>query len=524
MAFGLLQNLYKHLQSKWEKKLTLVCLGLDNAGKTTTINTLNGLLEEEATPTFGFQAQHLTEGRFKVEIFDLGGSKNVRRIWKAYFSEVHAVIYVVDATDRERFGEARAVLEEALAQAHLEGKPVLVFANKQDLATVAPAAEVAVALGLDGRPGNRFNIVGCTARVAEGKQPDARLRDGFLWAISQVNAVYTSLDARVKAESAVVKAEEAAKKKEREERGRAAKEERYRRQAEQEAAEAVAGPVPASASAPMISALLSSTPEPEPEPQSMRPNPMVAVGLPNQIESPKRPGPAEPALLLAATGSPMGERLFSDPFSDTANVAGVSGGAAAASRRPPLPLDDSVGSSGPRDLRPATGGSVGRVGSASRMSRQGSRPGSAVPAALAPAAVSSPAVLQDELPERPAIGGHRSVGAEPSMSGLAEPASLPTARDPAPEPYSRPPAKSAKDADDSAGWSGLAEPAPAPAGLPPVATARPGSGLAGGTEDPVSTPSAKDAPDAPNGHGGHGSPVSTLTPGQASSNQVVPVA
>ncbi|KAG1652184.1 hypothetical protein FOA52_010010 [Chlamydomonas sp. UWO 241] len=67
MAFGLLQNLYKHLQSKWEKKLTLVCLGLDNAGKTTTINTLNGLLEEEATPTFGFQAQHLTEGRFKMD-------------------------------------------------------------------------------------------------------------------------------------------------------------------------------------------------------------------------------------------------------------------------------------------------------------------------------------------------------------------------------------------------------------------------------------------------------------------------
>jgi energy-coupling factor transporter ATP-binding protein EcfA2 len=66
MAFGLLHNLYKHLQSKYEKKLTLVCLGLDNAGKTTTINTLNGLLEEEATPTFGFQAQHLTEGRFKV--------------------------------------------------------------------------------------------------------------------------------------------------------------------------------------------------------------------------------------------------------------------------------------------------------------------------------------------------------------------------------------------------------------------------------------------------------------------------
>jgi hypothetical protein len=391
-----------------------------------------------------------------VEIFDLGGSKNVRRIWKAYFSEVHAVVYVVDATDKERFGEARIALEEALAQAHLADKPVLVYANKQDMATAASPAEVAVALGLDALKGNRFSIVGCTARVAEGKQPDPRLRDGFLWAISQVNAVYTSLDTRVKAESAVVKAEAEVKKKEREVRANAAKEERYRRQAEQEAADAAG-----TASAPMSSREVALTSPPEPQAQGMRPNPMGAVGLPNQIESPKgpallAPGLLEPAL-LDTTGSPMGERPFSDPFSDTAGVAGVGG--AAAGRLPPS-LDDAVGSAGPRDLRPTTGSSVARAGSASRMSRQGSRPGSAAPGAQ----FDSVEVMQDELPERPSASGHRGASTAP------------------PPPLDEP------------SMSGLAEPAPAPAGLPPVATTRPGSGLTGDAEEPVYTPSPKDAP------------------------------
>ncbi len=67
----------------------------------------------------------------KVEIFDLGGSKNIRRIWKTYLSEVHGVIYVVDASDQTRFEESSKALEEALGQAHLHDKPILVFANKQ---------------------------------------------------------------------------------------------------------------------------------------------------------------------------------------------------------------------------------------------------------------------------------------------------------------------------------------------------------------------------------------------------------
>jgi ADP-ribosylation factor-like protein 13B len=91
--FGLLHNLYTWVRKKQEKRITLVLLGIDNAGKTTLLHTVRGELDKEVTPTFGFSSSTLdTDGRlskYKVNVFDLGGGKNIRRIWKTYFSEVH---------------------------------------------------------------------------------------------------------------------------------------------------------------------------------------------------------------------------------------------------------------------------------------------------------------------------------------------------------------------------------------------------------------------------------------------------
>ncbi|KAJ8359440.1 hypothetical protein SKAU_G00159650 [Synaphobranchus kaupii] len=52
---------------------------------------------EDVSPTVGFSAVRLKQGRYDVSIFDLGGGERIRDIWKHYFSESHGVIFVVDS-------------------------------------------------------------------------------------------------------------------------------------------------------------------------------------------------------------------------------------------------------------------------------------------------------------------------------------------------------------------------------------------------------------------------------------------
>mmetsp|Transcript_34385 Transcript_34385/g.76376 ORF Transcript_34385/g.76376 Transcript_34385/m.76376 type:complete len:374 (+) Transcript_34385:181-1302(+) len=229
-----------YLKDKGQRKITLVILGIDNAGKTTLLNTIQGELDKAVGPTYGFSSQTLTEGKYKVEVFDLGGGKNIRGIWDTYFAEVHGIMYVVDAADPSRFEESRAALEKALADNYMQDKPIVVFANKQDLPTAAAAAEVATSLGLASLKHNRFNILPCTAKTPAGQQPDVRLREGLKWLISQVDAVFSTLDVRVQQEGDAKKAADAKAVKERMAAAVKRREERERQEREAEEAAALA--------------------------------------------------------------------------------------------------------------------------------------------------------------------------------------------------------------------------------------------------------------------------------------------
>ncbi len=68
------------------------------------------------TPTMGFDSTETTTGalglnggRFTLRVFDLGGGRNIRRVWKSYLAEVHAVVFVVDAADATRLAECKQV-------------------------------------------------------------------------------------------------------------------------------------------------------------------------------------------------------------------------------------------------------------------------------------------------------------------------------------------------------------------------------------------------------------------------------
>lgn len=82
-------------------------------------------------PTVGFSKVDLKQGKFEVTIFDLGGGKRIRGIWKNYYSESHGVVFVVDSSDVQRIQETRETMAEVLQHPRIAGKPVLVWVCSQ---------------------------------------------------------------------------------------------------------------------------------------------------------------------------------------------------------------------------------------------------------------------------------------------------------------------------------------------------------------------------------------------------------
>jgi ADP-ribosylation factor related protein 1 len=121
-------------------------------------------------------------------LWDLGGQRGLQSIWDKYYVESHAVIYVVDAADRSRFEDSKAAFESVRSSPHLQGAPLLLMANKQDLEGTVGLSEIADFFGV-GRAaeGPPVKVVPVCAYTGMG------LRESMEWL---VNAIRVSPRAR----------------------------------------------------------------------------------------------------------------------------------------------------------------------------------------------------------------------------------------------------------------------------------------------------------------------------------------
>ncbi|XP_040261497.1 ADP-ribosylation factor-like protein 3 [Bufo bufo] len=155
--------------------IRIILLGLDNAGKTTILTRL--ALEEisNITPTQGFNIKSVQSQGLRLSVWDIGGQRTIRSHWKKYLGNTDLLIYVVDSADRKRFEETGQELAELIEEDSLLGVPLLVFANKQDLLTAAPAADIAAGLNLHTYRDRMWQIQACSALSGEG------IQDGMNW-------------------------------------------------------------------------------------------------------------------------------------------------------------------------------------------------------------------------------------------------------------------------------------------------------------------------------------------------------
>lgn len=112
---------------------------------------------------------------------------------------MHAVIFVVDSADKNRMRETIQEFEFCTAHQGLKGKPLLIFANKQDLPASQSESEIAVHLKLDKLDTCSHNIMKCIAKPScNGGVIDKQIMVGLEWIIATLNRNYSDVDKAVK--------------------------------------------------------------------------------------------------------------------------------------------------------------------------------------------------------------------------------------------------------------------------------------------------------------------------------------
>ncbi|PSN74214.1 ARF/SAR superfamily [Corynespora cassiicola Philippines] len=172
-----------------DKEMRILMLGLDNAGKTTIVKKIMNEDVNSVSPTLGFIIKTIEHEGYKLNIWDVGGQKTLRTYWKNYFEKTDTLIWVVDATDRERIDDCRQELEGLLLEERLMGASLLVFKNKSDVAGAMTEDEVreagcranndddAQGLRLDAIRTHKWTIMACSAMTG------LNLSEGLQWVV-----------------------------------------------------------------------------------------------------------------------------------------------------------------------------------------------------------------------------------------------------------------------------------------------------------------------------------------------------
>ncbi|XP_022313250.2 uncharacterized protein LOC111118205 [Crassostrea virginica] len=102
------------------RQMRVAMFGLDAAGKTTI-------------PTIGFNVETCKVLNAELTVWDVGTRDKLRPLWRHYYLNTQAIVFVVDSTDRDRMDEAKQILHELLTEDELTMIPIAVALNKRDL-------------------------------------------------------------------------------------------------------------------------------------------------------------------------------------------------------------------------------------------------------------------------------------------------------------------------------------------------------------------------------------------------------
>ena len=179
-------NVFKAIFGTPEYRILM--LGLDAAGKTTILYKLK--LGEPVTtiPTIGFNIETVEYNNIRLTCWDVGGRSRTQALWRSYYHDTDAIIFVVDSNDKVRISDengfdtsAKEELHRMLAADDLNDAIILVFGNKQDLSNAMSVEEITDKLELNKLENREWHVQGCCATTGDG------LYEGLDWLSNKLN-------------------------------------------------------------------------------------------------------------------------------------------------------------------------------------------------------------------------------------------------------------------------------------------------------------------------------------------------
>lgn len=159
------------------EEIRILMVGLDASGKTTLLHQFKFGEVTATQPTIGFNVETIEYKNLSLNVWDVGGQDKIRKLWRHYYHNTQAVIFVVDSIDVDRMDDtieqysdkcAKYELKLLLSEDELRNAVFLIYANKQDMPNAKNISFITEKLGLDKEKSHQWFIQGCSAITGDG--------------------------------------------------------------------------------------------------------------------------------------------------------------------------------------------------------------------------------------------------------------------------------------------------------------------------------------------------------------------
>ena len=160
----------------------VLVLGAESTGKTLFLKRLQSAVQDgvdeknfesvpSLVPTIGTNLASVVLNRKRISLRELGGA--MAPVWKKYFEDAGAVVFMVDASNRFQISASVVLLYDVLKAEPLAQLPVLLLFNKTDLFSSLSIQEIKFIFRINDLKRTlpqKLELIECSTKTGDGME------------------------------------------------------------------------------------------------------------------------------------------------------------------------------------------------------------------------------------------------------------------------------------------------------------------------------------------------------------------